>query len=184
MGPRRLPRVGSYANFCRMRPALFTVGLIFLAVAVQAVPQPASAPAAQQPPAAPERKIPCKTPENASLCYWTRGRLNFYNFSPAYRIWKVGTKRIVGVYSGPRAFPPRTNEDSEAPEFPANLNAVFAAEYQRNRGLKQFAPELIGPVFADFELCPLEPEQAGQMQAVCIESVRNIFVEMSKRGYR
>jgi len=130
------------------------------------------------------RKIPCKTPEIAPMCYWTRGRLNFYNGNPSYRIWKVGTKRILGVYSGPAAFPPRTNEDSENPAFPANLDDVFEAEITRNERAKQTAPYLIGPVFADFEVCPLEPDVPGEMQAVCIESARDIFVEMSKRGYR
>jgi len=155
-----------------------------IALGAQALAQTPRPNPAPQTVAAPQRKIPCKVPEDASLCYWTRGRLNFYNFSPAYRIWKVGTKRILAVYSGPAAFPPRTDEDSEAPEFPARLERIFSIESQRKRELKQLSPELIGPVFADFEVCPLEPEQAGEMQAVCIESVKNVFVEMSKRGYR
>ena len=166
-----------------MRRMLVAAVLLTLALGLQAVPRQSEGQTAPQA-AAPQRTIPCKTPEIAPMCYWTRGRLNFYNFSPAYRIWKVGTKRILGVYSGPLAFPPRTNEDSENPDFPANLKSVFAAEYQRRSELKEFAPYLIGPVFADFEVCPLESEQAGEMRAVCIESVTNIFVEMSKRRYR
>jgi hypothetical protein len=129
-----------------------------------------------------KRKIPCKTPENASMCYWTRGRLNFYNGVPSYRIWKVGTKRILGVYSGPQA--ERIDPlDNEHPEFPANLQRVFESETERNEDKKQFAPYLIGPAFGDYEVCPLEPEVPGEMQDVCIESAKNIFVEMSKRGY-
>ena len=129
------------------------------------------------------RKIPCKTPENASMCYWTRGRLSFYNGNPAYRIWKVGTKRILGVHSGPHA--ERIDPlDNEHPEFPSNLERVFESETKRNEEKKQFAPYLIGPVFADYEVCPLEPEVPGEMQSVCIESARNIFVEMSRRGYK
>ena len=50
-----------------MRYALIAA-LALCAIAAQAVPQNAA-----------KRKIPCKTPENAASCYWTRGRLNFYN---------------------------------------------------------------------------------------------------------
>ena len=32
-------------------------------------------------------------------------------------------------------------------------------------------------IFADFEVCPLEPERKGEMQAVCIESARKSLVE-------
>jgi hypothetical protein len=31
--------------------------------------------------------------------------------------------------------------------------------------------------WADFEVCPLEPERKGWMQAVCIESAKNIFLD-------
>ena len=71
-----------------MRYALIA-GLALCAVGAQALPQ-----------SAPTRNIPCKTPENVASCYWTHGRLNFANGAPSYRIWKIGTKRILGVYSG------------------------------------------------------------------------------------
>jgi len=32
-------------------------------------------------------------------------------------------------------------------------------------------------IFANFEVCPLEPEKPGAMQAACIESAKNIVVE-------
>jgi hypothetical protein len=32
-------------------------------------------------------------------------------------------------------------------------------------------------IFADFEICPLEPEVAGTMQPACIESAKNIVVD-------
>ena len=111
-----------------------------------------------------ERKIPCKMPENASMCYWTRGRLSIYNGNPSLRLWKVGTKRILGIYSGPSTFPPRTNRDSEHPELPSNIEGLDA-------------PLEEGEIFADFEVCPLRPERAGQMQPACIESAKNIFVQ-------
>ena len=111
----------------------------------------------------PQRKIPCKTPEIAPMCYWARGRLGFASGRPPFRIWKVGTKRILGVYGGPSRYPPRTDRDDAFPEFPASVSKVYRP------------PDNI--LYADFEICPLEPEQIGEMQAVCIESAKNIFVE-------
>src|SRR3989304_9686482 len=135
-----------------MRYAIMMMALILSVPAARATPQDTA-----------PRKISCKTPEIAPMCYWARGRLVFASGNPSYRIWKVGTKRILGVYSGPAAFTPRTNEDSENPEFPANVAKVYRP------------PNNI--LYADFEICPLEPEQKGEMQSVCVETAKNIFVE-------
>jgi len=124
------------------------------------------------------RKIPCKTPENASLCYWTHGRLAVYNGgAPNFRLWKIGTRRIVGVFSGPSRFPPKVEEADESPELPAELLKAYEADNRRlkkERGINWAFPPT---VFGDFEVCPLEPEKKGEMQAVCIESAKNIFIE-------
>lgn len=163
-----------------MRASLIAVTLAF-AVSLQAIPQKNAASGTSQKPAT--RKIPCKTDENASMCYWTHGRLGFYNGNPSYRIWKIGTTRILGVWSGPNS--ERIDPlDNEHPEFPANLDRVFDIEVRRNVALKIDFPELIGPVFGEFEVCPLEPEHPGWMQAVCIESAKDMFVELSKREYK
>jgi hypothetical protein len=138
-----------------MRYALIA-GLALCAVATQALPQQST----------PKRKIPCKTPENAASCYWTRGRLNFYNGAPSYRIWKIGTKRILAVYSGALTYPPRTDKDSQFPEFPSEIDKVFRP------------PD--NAVYADFQICPLEPERKGEMRAVCIEAAKNIVVDGPK----
>src|SRR4051794_131894 len=63
------------------------------------------------------RKIPCKTPENAAMCYSTRGRLSFYNGNPPYRLWRIGTKRMLGIYSGPSVWPPKDQRDQDNPEL-------------------------------------------------------------------
>ncbi len=123
------------------------------------------------------RKIPCKTREKASLCYWTHGRLRVYNGDPSDRIWQIGTRRILGVFSGPSHFPPRTIADDENPELPAKLERAYDADYRRwkqSNGNKDYEFPII---FADFEVCRLEPEKKGEMQAVCIESAKNIFIE-------
>jgi hypothetical protein len=108
-----------------------------------------------------KRKIPCKTPANAASCYWTRGRLAAYNGTPEIRLWKIGTSRLLGIYSGPSV--DRRSLDNENPELPANIQERFV--FFSNR------------IFADFEVCPLEPERRGWMQAACIESGKNIRLE-------
>jgi len=142
-----------------MRCAILLLTLVSLVLAAPGAPQDA-----------PKRKIPCKTPENASMCYWTRGRLSVYNGNPPWRMWKVGTRRMLAIYSGPSKWPPRDieNTDSINPEFPENLKRAYQPP-----AITAF-PNV---VFADFEICPLEPERPGVMQHACIESAKNIFAQ-------
>ena len=151
-----------------MRYALIAA-LALCAVTTQAIPQ-----------SKPTRKIPCKTPENSASCYWTRGRLGVYNGNPPWRMWKIGTRRILAIFSGPSKFPPRNDQDSLNPEFPLNLERAYKAEEPRKTRLKEPFPD---PAFGDFEVCPLEPERKGEMQAVCIESVKNLFLQKSRWSY-
>ena len=115
----------------------------------------------------PKRRIACKTRGNAATCYWTHGRLSAYNGTPSYRLWKIGTHRLLGIYSGPDA-EKRNPLDSEDPEFPANVKRAFKSASTQ--------------IFGDFEVCPLEPERPGWMQSACIESAKNlVVVEPDKR---
>jgi hypothetical protein len=121
----------------------------------------------------PKRRIPCKTPVIASSCYCTHGRLGFYNGNPAFRLWKIGTNRLFGIYCGPSSYHGPWAEttpllDNEDPEFPADVVRTFKTHREF------WVPHRI---FADFEVCPLEPEKPGTMQAACVESAKNIFVE-------
>jgi len=123
------------------------------------------------------RKIPCKTPQNASLCYWTHGRLSVWEGTPPFRLWKIGTRRILAVLNGPSHYPPRTVDDLENPEFPAELDRSYEVDNRRHKKATGIMWAIPPPVFADFELCPLEPEHKGWMQDVCLESAKNIFIE-------
>src|SRR5579862_8022733 len=138
-----------------MRYVLAAAALLLLAELAQAVPQSPS-----------KRKIPCKTSENAATCYWTRGRIRIGNGTPAYRLWKIGTKRLLGIYSGPSAYRDPLSLDNENPEFPANVE-------------KTWTPRLGAPLYGDFEVCPLAPEHPGAMRPVCVESAKNLFVDRS-----
>jgi hypothetical protein len=80
-----------------------------------------------------------------------------YNGTPAFRLWKTGTTRVLGIYSGPSATDPLDNED---PELPANVRTWFTPSQDR--------------IFGDFEVCPLNQERPGRMQDACIESGKNI----------
>lgn len=156
----------------------FLLALLVCAAGVQAIPQKRDSSSAPQTTTA--RKIPCKTDENASMCYWTHGRLNFYIGNPSYRIWKVGTTRIVGIHSGPAIRQGSADaivRDGENPEFPPNLDRVLDAEYRHRVATNSSHVNLTDPVFADYEICPLEPERKGEMQDSCIESARHVVVQ-------
>ena len=138
--------------------ALPLASLIFVALTVGALAEPM-----------PTRRIPCKTAENATTCYWARGRIMFYNGTPSYRLWKVGTKRLLGIYSGPSAWhgDPLAS-DNENPEMPANVE----------KGVSM-GPGIV--LWGDFEICPLVRERPGRMQAACVESATHLFVQNFNR---
>lgn len=123
----------------------------------------------------PRRKIPCETFAAADACYWTHGRLRFCCGTPAVRLWKIGTHRVLGVFSGPQAFSPTKGEildgDNEHPELPKTVEDVLTRF--RARSKDNGLPE----IFGDFEVCPLEPERPKTMQAVCIQSAKNLVAK-------
>ena len=139
-----------------VRFALLSTSVLVVAFWAQAIPQNA-----------PTRKFPCKTVENTASCYWTRGRVRIGAGTPAYRLWKVGTKRLLGIYSGFSVYHDRLSLDNENPEFPANVEKIWT-------------PRLGVPLYGDFEVCPLAPERPGFMRPVCVESAKNLFVDRSQ----
>jgi hypothetical protein len=116
-------------------------------------------------PQRPKRKIPCETPAIAASCYWTHGRLSIYNGNPTFRLWKIGTSRILGIYTGPGYGP-----------FDAGLNEEEDLELPVN--LKKYDYTKVS-VFGDFEVCPLAVQKEGRMQPACIESAKKLFSEKS-----
>lgn len=132
-----------------MRHAFLGALVLGFAFWAQAVPQNA-----------PKRRIPCKIPQNVAECYWTHGRITIGNGNPSYRMWKIGTKRPLGIYSGPSVYHGRPSPDNEHPEFPTNID-------------KNWAPGVGAPLYGDFEVCPLAPEHPGTMRPVCVESEKN-----------
>jgi hypothetical protein len=88
----------------------------------------------------------CKTdPDIIGACFTVHGRLSAWNGSPTLRIWRVGTKRILGTRDDP---------------LPANLAKEMNWDVE---------------AWGDFEVCPFTRERPGVMQSVCIESAEHVF---------
>jgi hypothetical protein len=80
-------------------------------------------------------------------CYQVQGRLSYWNGTPSTRIWIVGTHRVLGV-------------PSEDQELPPNVKPLL-------RGFED-------QVFANFTVCPLTKEHAGEMRMVFVKSARRV----------
>jgi len=99
---------------------------------------------------------PCsKHPQLVGTCFTVRGRLSVYNGAPALRIWRIGTKRILGVSEQRFAVPGYRN-------VPENIRA----EIDQDKAL-----------FGDYLVCPFTKPKENEMQMVCIEKVTNLVVK-------
>ena len=92
---------------------------------------------------------PCQTcekdPDLAGACFTVHGRMAMYNGTPTYRIWRIGTDRILGVH------------DFIVPEsIASNLTGDNVA-------------------FGDFYVCPFTLQKPGEMQIVCVESASEVI---------
>ena len=87
----------------------------------------------------------------AGPCFEVRGRLSFWNGTPSARIWRVGTKRMLGVHGD---------------ELPPALIEKIDGFDDRNR----FDTE----AWATFRVCPFTRSRPGRMQLVCVESWRGL----------
>jgi hypothetical protein len=86
-------------------------------------------------------------------CFTFEGRASLFNGNPSLRIWRIGTKRILGVYE-------IVNETTgEEPCIPENLKKAID---------NNFAVE----VYGEFTVCPLTKAEPGVMQTVCVDSVK------------
>ena len=95
--------------------------------------------------------------ELVGQCFQIRGRAFASNGTPDLRIWRIGTKRILGVTAS------ATADDEEDPIAPRNLlGALGATEHF---------------VFGDFEVCPFTTEREGEMQIVCVERADNLVIK-------
>jgi hypothetical protein len=101
---------------------------------------------------------PPKCKGNAKLvgdCFTIHGRMQAGNGTPSIRIWRVGTKRMLGV--------PEGDEDGD-PDVASLPDVIY-----RTNILDQ-------AMFADFVVCPLTKEKPGAMQLVCVESATHLVL--------
>src|SRR5215510_4618591 len=94
-------------------------------------------------------------PQLVSNCFKVRGRLAVYNGAPALRIWKIGTKRMLGV-----------SEQRFAIAGVKNVPEDVQSKIDQNKYL-----------YGDFVVCPFTTPRANEMQLVCIEKVSNLRIK-------
>lgn len=93
----------------------------------------------------------CKAnPALAGSCFVVRGRLSAYNGTPTFRIWPIGTHRLLGIVP---------SEDPRS--LPAELRGVAGFDHD---------------VFGTFTVCPFTQRRPGVMQFGCVEAVRKVRV--------
>jgi hypothetical protein len=93
-------------------------------------------------------------PQLVGKCFNVRGRLSIYNGAPAMRIWKIGTKRMLGI-------------SEQRFNVPGYRNIPDDVRNQINQEVD---------VFGDFLVCPFTRPKEGEMQMVCVEEGRNLEV--------
>jgi hypothetical protein len=99
---------------------------------------------------------PCREhPQLVGKCFNVHGRLSTYNGNPAVRLWRIGTKRVLGVSDQRFSLPGYRN-------IPEDLSKQLNGE-----------TEILG----DFLVCPFTRPRPGEMQLMCIESAKNIVVK-------
>ncbi len=94
-------------------------------------------------------------PNLVGKCFTVRGRLAVYNGAPALRIWKIGTKRILGVSEQRFAVPGYQN-------VPEDIRNQIDQD---------------NVILADFLVCPFTKLKQKEMQMVCIEKANNMVVK-------
>ena len=98
-------------------------------------------------------------PQIIGKCFSVRGRLSVYSGAPAVRIWRIGTRRVLGI----------SEQRFNRPGY-RNLPESLA------HGLNG-ENELLG----DFLVCPFTRPKPREMQLVCIESAKNVSVQQRKQ---
>ncbi len=100
-----------------------------------------------------ESERSCKAnPYQVAPCFTVRGRLMIYVGSPSARIWRIGTKRVLGV----------SESRPQIRQMPKSLE-------------EKLNPDVA--IYGNFQVCPLTKERPGEMQVVCIESASNLVVK-------
>jgi hypothetical protein len=94
-------------------------------------------------------------PQLIGKCFRVHGRLSTYNGNPAVRLWRTGTKRVLGVSDQRFSLPEYRN-------LPEDLTKQLNGENE---------------LFGDFLVCPFTRAKPREMQLVCIESAKDVVAK-------
>lgn len=95
-------------------------------------------------------------PAPAANCFWVHGRLSAANGAPTFRIWRIGTKRVLGVVDA------EGGSDSAA-ILPDSVRTLVAPD-----AFKVY-------VMGDFRVCPLAADRPGHMRMVRVVEARRLI---------
>jgi hypothetical protein len=109
-------------------------------------------------PAGPAEKSCRAHPQLVGKCFTVRGRLSTYNGNPAVRLWRIGTKQVLGVSDQRFSVPGYRN-------IPEDLAKQLDGENM---------------IIGDFLVCPFTRPKPAEMQLMCIESAKNLVVKRMK----
>jgi len=130
--------------------------IAYVAVGAAAILLASAAHGESRRPADIDPKAGCKSnPALVGACFTIHGRIMATNGTPGMRIWRVGTKRMLGVLP---------SEDEIVPE-PLK---------------KYFGP--MTNLYGDLLVCPFTEPRPGEMQMVCIEAASHLVVERYGEG--
>ena len=114
--------------------------------------------------AAPTRADAAVFPRSAPVgqCRTVHGRMALYNGTFSFRIWVIGTHRMLRIV------------DSEGDNF----NELSKLPSSLARQLTPYREDLFHPrVFADFRVCDFTRSKPGVMQSVTLEDATHIRIE-------
>ena len=94
-------------------------------------------------------------PKLVGKCFNVYGRLSTYNGNPAVRLWRIGTKRVLGVSEQRFSLPGYRN-------LPEELSRQLDGENM---------------ITGNFLVCPFTRPKPGEMQLMCIEAAKDIVVK-------
>jgi hypothetical protein len=93
------------------------------------------------------------SPKLVGACFTVHGRLSLWNGAPAFRIWSIGTKRMLGVNGA-------DNDPDAASPIPDAVARLRATDFTQ--------------VYGDYRVCPFSLSKPGRMQFVCIDGAANL----------
>lgn len=114
--------------------------------------------------AAPPSSLACKnSPHLVGPCFTVHGRLAVYNGSNVFRIWPIGTHRLIAIVN----VDDRTVEPVLPPEIEGPLERGTATGVA---------------LFGDYEVCPVTRQKPGTMQDVCLIRGTNLIAKSLGMG--